>query len=105
MVLLCFILQGHSAEACTLVLVLSATHGTSTKVSRGEDKADEHAAGNGWKMAYTTSVEAAPEKNSAKSNKAPECKSMPAEAKDMFLSCLTLNFSRWRRNRKDLLGT
>lgn len=47
-------------QQCTSVLVLSATHDTSSEVSRGKDKADEHAAADGWKMAYTNSTEAVP---------------------------------------------
>lgn len=92
-------------QQCTLVLVLSATHNTSSEVSRGEDKADEHTAADRRKMAYTNSAEAALEESSAKANKTTGCKPMPAEADGMVLSCLTLNFSRWSRTRKDLLGT
>lgn len=75
---------------CTLVLVPSATHDTSREVSRGEEKADEHAVADGWKMAYTNSAEAALEESSAKANKATGCKPMPAEAEGMVLSSLTL---------------
>lgn len=106
MVLLCFILQpqcrSSNAPWCRSSVPPTAPP---LRSSRGEDKADEHAAANGWKMAYTNSVEATLEKSSAKSNKAAECISMPAEVKDMVWSCLTLNFIRWCTNRKDLLGT
>jgi len=88
-----------------LVLVLSATHDTSSEVSRREDKVDEHTTADGWKIAYTNSAEAALEESSAKANKATACKTMPAEAEGMVLSYLTLNFISWSRTRKDLLGT
>ena len=88
-----------------MVLVLSATHDTSSEVSRREDKAVEHAAADGMKNTYINSAEAALEESSAKANKATGCKPMPAEAGGMVLSRLTLNFIRWSRTRKDLLGT
>lgn len=59
---------------------------TSSEVSRGEDKADEYAAAEGWKKAYTNSAEAASEDSSAKANKATECKPLPAEAEGMVFS-------------------
>lgn len=80
-------------QLCTLVLVLSATHDTSSEVSRGEDKAEEHTAADGWKMAYTNSAEVL-EENNAKANKVTGCKPMPAEAEGMVLSCLSLSFIR-----------
>lgn len=92
-------------QQCTMVLLLGATHDTSNEVSRGEEKADEHTAADEWKMAYTNSAEAALEASSAKANTATGCKPMPAEADGMVWSCLTLNFIRRSRTRKDLPGT
>lgn len=92
-------------QQCTLVPVLSATHDTSSEVSRGGDRADEHTAADGWKMAHTNSAEAGLEESSAKANRATGCELMPAEAEGTVLSCLTSDSIRWSRTGKDLLGT